>query len=244
MPWSSSPTEKPSGVLRAISDAPMFEVMITIACRKSTVRPWESVRRPSSRICRRMLKTSGWAFSISSSSRTEYGFARPAPRDLPALVVADVTGRRADEPGHGVLLHVLRHVDPDHGLLVAEEELGERARQLGLADAGRAEEHEGAGRALRILQAGARAPDRLRDDLDRLVLADDALVELLLHAHELLRLGLGELEHRDAGPHRDDVGDLLLADGRALGVALAPLPLLLELALLVRQLALGVAEVR
>src|SRR6266513_1107976 len=50
----------------------------------------------------------------------------------------------------------------------------------------------------------AREPNRLGNDLDRLVLADHALVELLLHAHELLRLGLCELEHGDAGPHRDD----------------------------------------
>src|SRR3712207_8014183 len=48
---------------------------------------------------------------------------------------------------HGVLLHVLRHVDAHHRVLVAEEELGERARQLGLPDAGRAEEDERAGRA-------------------------------------------------------------------------------------------------
>jgi hypothetical protein len=31
MPVSSSETAKPSGVLRAISEAPMFEVMITMA---------------------------------------------------------------------------------------------------------------------------------------------------------------------------------------------------------------------
>ena len=37
---------------------------------KSTVRPLESVRRPSSRTCRRTLKTSGWAFSISSKRMT------------------------------------------------------------------------------------------------------------------------------------------------------------------------------
>src|SRR4051795_8056227 len=101
----------------------------------------------------------------------------------------------------------------------------------------------GAGRPLRVLQARARAPDRLRDDLDGGLLADDALVELLLHAHELLGLGLGELEHRDAGPHRDDVGDLLLADRGPLALALAGLPGLLELALLVRQAPLLVAEV-
>src|SRR3712207_7536151 len=52
---------------------------------------------------------------------------------------------------HGVLLHVLRHVDLDHRVLVAEQELGERARELGLPDAGRAEEDERAGRPLRVL---------------------------------------------------------------------------------------------
>src|ERR1019366_7309063 len=115
---------------------------------------------------------------------------------------------------------------------------------LGLADAGRAEEHERAGWALGVLEARARAPDRLRDDLDRGVLADHPLVQLVLHAHQLRRLGLGQLEDRDTGPHRDDVGDLLLADRRALAAGLAGLPLLLELALLRRQLALLVAEIR
>jgi hypothetical protein len=142
-----------------------------------------------------------------------------------------------------VLLHVLRHVDSDHRLLVAEEELGERARKLRLADAGRAEEDERTGRALGVLQARARAADCLRDGLDGGVLADDALVQLVLHPHQLLGLGLGQLEHRDAGPHRHDVGDLLLADRRPLA-GLTRLPLLLELALLVRELALLVAQVR
>ena len=66
-----------------MSLAPMFEVMITIALRKSTVRPWASVSRPSSRIWSRMLKTSGWAFSISSSSSTEYGLRRTASVSWP-----------------------------------------------------------------------------------------------------------------------------------------------------------------
>ena len=68
---------------------------------------------------------------------------RPPPDglgQLPGLLVADVSGRRADQPRHGVLLLVLRHVDADHRVLVVEQELGERPRQLGLADAGRARE--------------------------------------------------------------------------------------------------------
>ena len=67
--------------------------------------------------------------------------------ELAALVVADVAGRRADQARHRVLLHVLGHVDADHVRLVVEQEVGERARQLGLADAGRAQEEERADRA-------------------------------------------------------------------------------------------------
>ena len=67
--------------------------------------------------------------------------------ELAALFVADVAGRRADEARHGVLLHVLRHVDAHHRPLVVEQELGERACELGLADSRRTEEEERADRA-------------------------------------------------------------------------------------------------
>ena len=42
-----------------------------------------------------------------------------------ALAEADVAGRRADEPGDGVLLLELAHVDGDHHALAAEEQIGE-----------------------------------------------------------------------------------------------------------------------
>ena len=61
---------------------------------------------------------------------------------LAAFVVADVAGRRADEARDGVLLHVLAHVDADHGLLVVEEKLGESAGGFGFAHAGGSEEDE------------------------------------------------------------------------------------------------------
>ena len=140
---------------------------------------------------------------------------RPAAHglgELAALLVADVAGRRADEPRHGVLLHVLRHVDADHRLLRVEHELRQRAGELGLADAGRAEEEERADRALGVRQAGARAAQRAGDGLDGLVLADDALVQALLHVDELLDLALEHPADRDPGPARDDLGDVLGGD--------------------------------
>ena len=75
-------------------------------------------------------------------------------------------------------------------MLVVEQELGQRPRELGLADAGRAEEQERADRPARVLEPGAGAPDGVGHGLDRLVLADDPLVQALLHVDELLQLAL------------------------------------------------------
>ena len=77
-----------------------------------------------------------------------------------------------------------------HRPLVVEHELRERPGELGLADARRAEEDEGADRPVRILEPRARAAKRVRDGFDSLFLADDTLVESLLHVDELLDLTL------------------------------------------------------
>ena len=55
--------------------APTLEVMMRTTFLKSTVRPCASVSCPSSSIWRSILKTSGWAFSISSKRTTLYGGA-------------------------------------------------------------------------------------------------------------------------------------------------------------------------
>src|SRR5687768_11737735 len=82
---------------------------------------------------------------------TPHGFG-----ELTSLLVADIPGRRTDHARHGVLLLILGHVDPDHRVLIVEQEFGERARKLSLADAGRAEEDEAAQWPVGILQAGDR----------------------------------------------------------------------------------------
>src|SRR5262249_28086020 len=132
--------------------------------------------------------------------------------ELATLLVADVSGRRADQPRHGVLLHVLGHVDADHGLLAVEQELRQGAGELGLSHAGGSEEDERADRPVGVLDAGARADDRAGHRLDGLVLADDALVQLVGEMDELLALALDQLGDWDAGPTRHDLRDVLLVD--------------------------------
>ena len=114
---------------------------------------------------------------------------------------------------HGVLLHVLAHVDADHRPLVVEQELGERAGQLGLADAGGAEEQERADRPVRVGQAGPAAADGVGHRGDGLVLADDPLVQHLLHADELLASRPPSAGDTGTPVHlADDLGDVLLVD--------------------------------
>ena len=135
----------------------------------------------------------------------------------------------------------LAHVDLDERIVVTEEELGESLGQLRLTHTGRTSEDEGTGRTVRILEACTRASNSPRDCLDCVLLADDALVQLVLHVDEPGRFLLGELEHGDAGPVGQHLGDLLLA---YLGdfLQLTGAPLLFLLGPLLGELALVIAE--
>src|SRR4051794_8401190 len=133
---------------------------------------------------------------------------------LAALVEPDVAGGRADEPAHVVPLHELAHVDLDERVLAPEHELRQRFRELRLPDPRGSEEDERADRPLRVLEPGTGATDGLRDDLDRLLLPDDAVVEGVLHVKEALRFLGRDPRDGDPGPHRDDLGDLLFVDRR------------------------------
>ena len=55
--------------------------------------------------------------------------------EITPLLVAHIAGGRADEAGHGMTLHKLGHVHPQHGRRGVEQELGQSLAQLGLAHA-------------------------------------------------------------------------------------------------------------
>ena len=57
---------------------------------------------------------------------------------LPALIVAEVARRRAQQPGSGVLLLILRHIELEQRFLAAEPADCQRPCQCGLSHAGRA----------------------------------------------------------------------------------------------------------
>jgi hypothetical protein len=188
----------------------MFEVMITTTLRKSTVRPWPSVRRQSI-LSEQHVEHVGVRLLDLVEQHHRVRAAAHRLREL-TFIVADVAGRSADEPADRVLLHVLGHVDADHRPLVVEHELGQRAGQLGLAHAGRAQEQERADRPVGIAEPGPPAPHGVGHRVDGVVLTHHALREPLFHLHELLDLALEQAGDRDAGPLRDGGRDVLLVD--------------------------------
>ena len=68
------------------------------------------------------------------------GIAAHLLGQLTALLMAHVSRRGTDELGHTVFLHVLRHINPDHGLLSSKQHLCQCFGQFGLAHAGRPQE--------------------------------------------------------------------------------------------------------
>ena len=132
-------------------------------------------------------------------------------------------------------LLVLAHVDADDGILVAEDDLRQGLGELRLPHAGRAEEEEGGDGVPAVLEPRPRQSHRLAHRPDRLVLADDALVQPLLHPHEPLPLLGGQLGDGDAGLLGDDLRHVLdahlAARGLARSVPVLQLPIVVLLAL-------------
>ena len=144
----------------------------------------------------------------------EHAIRTPANRlgELAAFLVADIAGRRTKKARDGVLLTIFGHIDAHQRILIVEHEPGERLGQLGLADAGRSNKDERSDRPAGILEARARPADGIRDGVDGLLLADNALVQTGFHLQELLGLGLHHLADRNAGPLMDYRGDVVHID--------------------------------
>src|SRR5262245_14455777 len=112
-----------------------------------------------------------------------YSFAQ-----LASLLITDVSRWSADQSCHTVLLHVFAHVNTDYGVFVVEEEFGQRARQLRLADTSRTEKDKRADWPVGVLQTTSGAAHCICDRMNGLALANHALRQTLFHFHQFLPL--------------------------------------------------------
>jgi len=111
-----------------------------------------------------------------------------------------------------MLFHVLGHIQPDHGALVVKQKLGESARQFGFADSCWSEKNKRPDRPVRIGESRAVAANGIRNALERIFLAHDALTQPLFHLDELPSLAFEQPAYRNSGPFADQRGDIFLVD--------------------------------
>src|SRR6516164_1432276 len=236
-PVAAKPRLKPLEMSRV----PRLVVMMITVFLKSTTRPWESVRRPSSRICSSELKMSGCAFSTSSNSTTANGLRRTFSVSCPPSSYPTYPG--GDPNSRDTVCFSMYSLMSSW---ISESSTPNR-KSASVLDSSvlptpdvPAKMNEPPG-PLGVLQPGPGAPDGLRERLDGHVLPDHPPVEFVLHAQQPLRFLLGELEHRDARGGGQDLSDQLLIH-LSDGVHAAGLPLLLPGVLLADQLILGLAQ--
>ena len=71
---------------------------------------------------------------------------------LPALVIAHIPRRRTNETRDRMLLHVFRHIEPDHIGLIIEQKFSQGARQFGFSHPGRPQKDERPNRTVGIFE--------------------------------------------------------------------------------------------
>ncbi len=127
-----------------------------------------------------------------------------------ALLEADIAGRRADEAGHGVLFHVLAHVEADKGHAQAGRQL---LGQLGLAHTRGTGQQKRAHRPLGIAQPGSGALDGLGQNFHGLLLAENLPSQILLQPGQTVPVRGGHAGRGNTGHAGHDFLDVLAGDG-------------------------------
>ena len=131
---------------------------------------------------------------------------------LATFIVTDIAGRRADQSGYGMFLHVFAHVQANHAPLVVKQHFGQRFGQLRLADAGRAKEYERSDRTVGVLDAGPGANDCFAHGLHRLILPNYPFMQDFFQMNQFLPFTSQHPRHRNAGPTADHLGNVIFVD--------------------------------
>ena len=162
--------------------------------------------------------------------------------ELTALLIAYISGRRTNEPGDAVFLHILGHVDPNHVLFIVKQAFCQRLCKLRLTYTGGAKEQEAADGPVRVLNPRTGAHNGFCHRAHSLILTDHTLMQGIFQMEQLLLLPFHQLCNGNAGPALDDLCDLVLRDlipqqGVCTLLILYSLLCLLQCLLCLRQLA-------
>ncbi len=121
-------------------------------------------------------------------------------RERPAFFIAHIPRRRADESGYRLLFHILRHVQPDHGVLAAVKLSGQRPAQFCLANACGSCKQKRRHRSVLIRQTGTPPAHRAGRRRHRLGLSNNLPVQPAFQLQQTPPFFLAQFSHRNPRP--------------------------------------------
>src|SRR5574344_354816 len=128
---------------------------------------------------------------------------------LTAIITAYISRRCTDKARHREFFHILRHIDPCKRLFIIEKEIGKRFRKLRFSDTGRTYEQKASERSVRIAQTRSVAADRIRYNLNSLVLSYHALMEHIFKLQIFLFFARQHFGNRYSCPFAHNAGNIL-----------------------------------
>src|SRR5205814_10035102 len=120
--------------------------------------------------------------------------------------------RATEQTSNGMRLHVLRHIHADQALLTAKEFSCQRFRQFCLTYTRWAKEEKRTNWTFGVLQTGTRATNSTSNGVDRLILTDDTLAQIIFQVAQILTLTLQHLAYRHTCPVLNNLGNLVRSD--------------------------------
>ena len=124
----------------------------------------------------------------------------------PALAIADIARRRAEQARDRMLFLIFRHIDDGHLPPAAKQNLGNGGGGLRLAHPARPDQQKHPARLVRVRHAGAGDTQLPVQDVNRLRLSADALPQVLGKTQRLAGLVAGHRAQRHPGPFRNRSG--------------------------------------
>ena len=135
-------------------------------------------------------------------------------RKLAPILVAHIARRGSDHLGHTVLLHIFRHIYPDHGFLVAKHSLCQCFGNFRLSDTGWSQKQERTDRTLRVFESHATTADSLGNCRYCFFLSNHALVQCFFQFLQTGCLAFCQTADRNLCPSSHHIGNLIFAHHR------------------------------
>ena len=110
-----------------------------------------------------------------------------------------------------MLFHVFRHVNANHGLFGTNQQLRQNLCQFGFTHTRRPQEHKGACRAFRIMNARSATANGLRNRHQRFILAHHTLAHFIFKSQKFFRFSLSQTRQRNPRHFTDHFANLIFA---------------------------------